>query len=78
MCLIYSFIHILLFSKLNHVIETIVQEKGEVDESSQSLKETIEIIERELADINNKINIFVNEMERDRNTFNSKYNALQK
>lgn len=79
MCyILYACIHILFFSKLNHDIETMLQEKGEVDESSQNLKAQIELTERELADINNKINMLVKEMEQERNTYNSKHNALQK
>lgn len=55
-----------------------VQTKSELEESSENLKERIEIMERERADINNKINYFVKEMEREHNSYKSKYNALNK
>jgi len=54
------------------------QTKFELVESSENLKERIEILERERAEINNKINYFVKEMERERNSYNSKYDALNK
>jgi len=52
--------------------------KCELEESSENLKEKIEILERERAEINNKINNFVKEMERERNSYKSKYDALNK
>lgn len=61
-----------------HEIETINQKKSELDEDSENLKEKIEIIERERADINNKISYFNKEIERERNLYKSKYDALHK
>lgn len=55
-----------------------LQEKSELTESSENLKEKVELIERERADINNKINYFVKEMERERMSYNSKCDALHK
>lgn len=54
------------------------QTKCELEEFSENLKERIEILERERAEINNKINYFVKEMERERNSYKSKYDALNK
>lgn len=55
-----------------------LQEKSELTESSENLKEKVELLERERADINNKINYFVKEMERERMSYNSKCDALHK
>lgn len=55
-----------------------LQEKSELIESSENLKGKVEFIERERADINNKINYFVKEMERERISYNSKCDALHK
>lgn len=55
-----------------------LQNKSELEESSDNLKETIEIIQREKADINNKFNDIVKEMEREQYSFKSKYDALLK
>lgn len=61
-----------------HEIETIGQKKCELDEDSENLKEKIEIIERERADINNKISCFDKEMERERHFYKSKHDALHR
>lgn len=66
------------FRKLIHGLETMLQQKSEVEETSENFKEKIEFVERERADINNKINYFTKEMERERISFKSKYDALQK
>lgn len=66
------------FRKLTHGLETTLHQKGELEEASENLKEKIEFVERERADINNKINYFVKEMDRERISFKSKYDALQK
>lgn len=71
----FFFIH---FSKLLNEIESMLQKKCELEESSENLKEKIEIMERERADINNKINYFTKEMEREHNSYKSKYDALNK
>ncbi|CAH1736377.1 uncharacterized protein LOC114120050 isoform X1 [Aphis gossypii] len=65
-------------SKLLNEIESMLQKKCELEESSENLKEKIEIMERERADINNKINYFTKEMEREHNSYKSKYDALNK
>ncbi|CAI6361514.1 unnamed protein product [Macrosiphum euphorbiae] len=65
-------------SKLINGIETLSQTKCELEESSENLKERIEILERERAEINNKINNSVKEMERERNSYKSKSDALNK
>ncbi|KAL5234566.1 hypothetical protein ACI65C_001976 [Semiaphis heraclei] len=65
-------------SKLINEIETMSQKKSELVESSENLKERIEIMERERADINNKMNYFAKEMEREHNSYKSKYDALNK
>jgi len=72
------FIIFIRFSKLINEIETMSQKKSELVESSENLKERIEIMERERADINNKINYFAKEMEREQNSFKSRYDALNK
>jgi len=55
-----------------------LQEKSELVESSENLNEKIEFIERDQADINNKINCFANEKERERNLYKSKYDVLHR
>jgi len=55
-----------------------LQEKSELVESSENLKEKIDFIERDQADINNKISCFDNEKERERNSFKSKYDVLHR
>lgn len=64
--------------KLINEIETMSQTKCELEESSENLKEKIEIMERERAEINNKINYFVKEIEREHISYKSKYDALNK
>jgi len=54
------------------------QKKSELIESSENLKEKIEIMERERSDINNKTNYYAKEMEREHNSYKSKYDALNK
>lgn len=66
------------FSKLLNEIETMLQKKSELEENSENLKEKIEFAEREQADINNKINFIGKEMERERNLYRSKFDAIQK
>lgn len=61
-----------------HEIELMIQNKCELEESSENLKQKIEIIESERAGINIKINNFVKEMEIKRNTYNSTIDALNK
>lgn len=55
-----------------------LQSKSEIDESCEHLKEKIEFMERGRADINNQINYLVKEIEREHNSFMSKYEALHK
>jgi len=78
--LVYFLIQFFLicFSKLINGIETLSQTKCELEESSENLKERIEILERERAEINNKINNSVKEMEREHNSYKSKSDALNK
>lgn len=66
------------FSKVIHEIETMLQEQGELVESSETLQEKIEFIKRERAEINNKINFLLSEKERERHLFISKYDILHK
>jgi len=54
------------------------QRKCELEESSVNLKERIETLERERAEINNKISYFAKEMEREHNSCNSKCDTLNK
>jgi kinetochore protein Nuf2 len=63
---------------LIHEIENICQKKCELDEDSEHLNEKLEMIERERADTNNKINYCDKEMERERNLYKAKYDALHK
>lgn len=65
-------------SKFVREIEVLLQNKIEVDECSEQLKEKVEFMERERADINNKINYLVKEVDREENSFKSKYEALHK
>jgi len=55
-----------------------LQEQGELVESSETLQEKIEFIKRERAEINNKINFLLSEKERERHLFISKYDILHK
>lgn len=55
-----------------------LQEKNELIESSENLKEKIEFIERDRADIKNKINCIANGMEQERNLYKAKCDVLQK
>lgn len=66
------------FRKLINGLENTLQQKIDLEEVSENLKEKIEFVERERADINNRINYFLKEMDRERISFKSKYDALQK
>lgn len=66
------------FSTLAHGIETMSQKKCEMEESSENLKEKNELLERERADIKNKINYLLKEMEHEHNIFKSKNDTLLK
>jgi len=54
------------------------QKKCEMEESSENLKEKNELLERERADIKNKINYLLKEMEHEHNIFKSKNDTLLK
>lgn len=75
---IYLYIHNYYFRKFVRDIESMLQNKSEIDESCEHLKEKIEFMECGRADINNQINYLVKEMERELNSFKSKYEALHK
>ncbi|XP_050442564.1 uncharacterized protein LOC126846807 [Adelges cooleyi] len=65
-------------AKVNHEIEAMIQEKCDMLEASENLKEKFEIAQHEKADINNKINNISKEMECERNALKLKYDVLQK
>lgn len=67
-----------MFSKLTHDTKKLLQKKEELEESSENLKEKIEFIERERADINNKIHYIMKKIEQEQNLLQSKYDALSK
>ncbi|VVC42016.1 Kinetochore protein Nuf2 [Cinara cedri] len=67
-----------IISKLTHDNEKTMQNKAEIVESSEILKEKIEFLEHECADIKNKIDCTVKDIEQEVNSLKSKYDALSK
>lgn len=71
----YNFVY---FSNLVHQAEAMSQKTCEMEESCKTLMENIDLLKRAQADIKNKINYSMKEMEQEHNAFKLKCDTLLK